>query len=289
MRAELVATIARMRELTAAARRQSRAVACVPTMGALHAGHGALIERARAAADVVVVTIFVNPMQFDRKDDYEQYARQLDADREFCDERNVDTIFAPPAEEMYPEPSATFVEVPDLGARLCGAFRPGHFRGVATVVAKLFHIVQPDLAFFGEKDAQQLAIIRQMVRDLNFPVEIAPVPTVREPDGLALSSRNQRLTAEQRRMAPALFRALSEGRRSIAGGERQAVKVKAAALEVLESEPGIRVEYVEVVDARMQPVDHITGDALLMAAVWIGTTRLIDNVGCSGLHGLFVP
>ena len=157
------------------------------------------------------------------------------------------------------------------------------------MVAKLFHIVQPDLAFFGEKDAQQLAIIRQMVRDLNFPVEIAPVPTVREPDGLALSSRNQRLTAEQRRMAPALFRALSEGRRSIAGGERQAVKVKAAALEVLESEPGIRVEYVEVVDARMQPVDHITGDALLMAAVWIGTTRLIDNVGCSGLHGLFVP
>ena len=207
MRTELVTTIAHIRELISTARRGARSVACVPTMGALHAGHGALIERARAASDVVVVTIFVNPIQFDRRDDYEQYARHLDADRKFCDARNVDIVFAPSAEEIYPESIATFVEVPDLAHHLCGAFRPGHFRGVATVVAKLFNIIQPDTAYFGEKDAQQLAIIRQMVRDLNFAVDILPVPTMREPDGLALSSRNQRLTPEQRRMAPTLFRA----------------------------------------------------------------------------------
>lgn len=158
MKSELVTTIAELRERIAAARRERHSVGCVPTMGALHAGHGALIEQARAAADVVVVTIFVNPIQFDRKDDYEQYARHLDADREFCDARGVDIIFAPPVEEMYPEPSATFVEAPELARYLCGAFRPGHFRGVATVVAKLFNIVQPDTAYFGEKDGQQLAI-----------------------------------------------------------------------------------------------------------------------------------
>jgi pantoate--beta-alanine ligase len=280
MKTELVTTIAAMREHIAAARRQGRSVACVPTMGALHAGHGALIDRARATFDVVVVTLFVNPIQFDRKDDYEQYARRLDADREYCAARNVDFIFAPSAGEMYPEPLATFVDVPDLARHLCGAFRPGHFRGVATVVAKLFNIVQPDAAYFGEKDAQQLAIIQRMVRDLNFSVEIVPVATVREPDGLALSSRNQRLSPEQRRMAPALFRALTEGQRSVAGGERQAANVKAAVLKVLEGEPGIRVEYVEIVDAGMQPVDAISAGVRLVAAVWIGSTRLIDNLLC---------
>jgi pantoate--beta-alanine ligase len=228
----------------------------------------------------MVVTIFVNPIQFDRRDDYEQYARHLDADRKFCDARGVDIVFAPSAEEMYPESIATFVEVPDLARHLCGAFRPGHFRGVATVVAKLFNIIQPDTAYFGEKDAQQLAIIQQMVRDLNFAVGIVPVPTMREPDGLALSSRNQRLTPEQRRTAPALFRALTEGQRLIAGGERQAVKVKARVLNVLESQAGARVEYVEIVDPRMEPVNYISGDVRLVAAVWFGSTRLIDNLLC---------
>jgi pantoate--beta-alanine ligase len=250
-------------------------------MGALHAGHGALIERARAAADVVVVTVFVNPIQFDRSDDYRAYARFLDADREFCRARNVDMVFAPSPEEMYPEPLATFVEAPDLARHLCGAFRPGHFRGVATVVAKLLHIIQPDTAWFGEKDAQQLAIIRQMVRDLNFPVEIVSVPTVREPDGLAMSSRNQRLTPAERRQAPTLFRALNEGQRLIAEGERQAEAVKAAVLRLLEGQPGVRVEYVEIVDSRMQPVACISGEARLVAAVWFGATRLIDNLLCS--------
>jgi pantoate--beta-alanine ligase len=280
MKTQLVTSIAQMRERILAARRGAHSVACVPTMGALHAGHGALIERARAASDVVVVTIFVNPIQFDRQDDYERYARHLEADREFCDARNVDIVFAPSAEEMYPEPIATFVDVPDLAQHLCGAFRPGHFRGVATVVAKLFHIIQPDTAYFGEKDAQQLAVIQQMVRDLNFAIEIVPVPTLREPDGLALSSRNQRLAPEERRMAPTLFRALTEGQGSIAGGERQSAKVKARVLQVLASKPGIRVEYVEIVDPRMQPVDHISADVRLVAAVWLGSTRLIDNLLC---------
>lgn len=280
MRAELVTTIARMRERIAAERRLGRTVACVPTMGALHAGHGTLIDRARAASDVVVVTIFVNPIQFDQKADYEQYARHLEADHAFCDARRVDVVFAPSAAEMYPETISTFVEVPDLARHLCGAFRPGHFRGVATVVAKLFHIVQPDTAYFGEKDAQQLAVIQQMVLDLNFAVEIVPVPTVREADGLALSSRNHRLTPEQRRIAPALFCALTEGRSTIAAGERQAVSIKAAVLQVLESEPALRLEYLEVVDSRMQPVATITGDVRLVAAVWCGGTRLIDNVLC---------
>ena len=281
MRAQLVSAIAGVREWSGAARRRGRSIACVPTMGALHAGHGALIEAARAAADLVVVTVFVNPLQFDRQDDYERYARRLNADRDFCDGRGVDLIFAPSAEEMYPEPATAFVEVPDLARHLCGAFRPGHFRGVATVVAKLFHIVQPDIACFGEKDAQQLAIIQRMTRDLNFGIEILPVPTVREQDGLALSTRNQRLTPEERRAAPALFRALTEGRRLIAAGERSAATVNAAVLAVLGSAPAIRVEYVEVVDARMQPLDPIAGDVRLMAAVWLGSTRLIDNLQAS--------
>ena len=211
-------------------------------------------------------------------------ACNIEADRLFCEARGVDAVFAPAAEEMYPEPAGTFVEVPEVAQHLCGAFRPGHFRGVATVVAKLFHIVQPDTAYFGEKDAQQLAVIGQMVCDLNFPVRIVPVPTVREPDGLALSSRNQRLSPEERRIAPALYQALTAGRDLIAGGERDASKVKAAALRALASEPGIRLEYLEVVDTRMQPVERIAGVVRLAAAAWIGSTRLIDNVAC-GVEG----
>lgn len=280
MKTEVITTIKDLRDRIASARRQGHSIGCVPTMGALHAGHGVLIQRARAGSDVVVVTIFVNPIQFDRKDDYERYSRQLGADREFCEARCVNIIFAPSAEEMYPEASKTFVDVLELAQHLCGAFRPGHFRGVSTVVAKLFNIVQPDSAYFGEKDAQQLAIIRQMVDDLNFPVEIVPVPTVREPDGLALSSRNERLTPEQREIASTLYRALTAGRCLAVNGEDRAQNVKDAARQILDAEPGIRVEYVEVVDARMQPVEHMVTEARLVAAVWIGTTRLIDNVLC---------
>ncbi|HEX6546123.1 MAG TPA: pantoate--beta-alanine ligase [Bryobacteraceae bacterium] len=277
---EIVNSIVQLRHRLSSLRREGRSIGCVPTMGALHAGHGALIEKARVSSDIVVVTIFVNPLQFDRRDDYERYARTFEVDSRFCDERGVDIIFAPSAEEMYPELMATYVEAPEITQYLCGAFRPGHFRGVATVVTKLFNIVQPDTAYFGEKDAQQLALIQRMVRDLNFPIEIVPVPTVREQDGLALSSRNQRLTAEERAAAPILFRALSEGRRFIESGEREAAKVKAVALGVIAREPLVKVEYFEAVDERMQPVERIQGDVRLAVAAWLGSTRLIDNVLC---------
>lgn len=278
MSIEIVTTIAHMRELIGAARRQGRTVGCVPTMGALHAGHGALIERARAAADVLVVTIFVNPIQFDRQQDYQAYVTDADADRRFCEERNVDIIFAPPATEMYPQPLETFVEVPELARYLCGAFRSGHFRGVATVVAKLFHIVQPDVACFGAKDLQQFAVIRRMLHDLNIPVKLIEVETVRESDGLALSSRNARLTPEERAIAPLLFRALHAGQQLLAGGERRAGKARQVALDILEAESRLRVEYLEVVDSDMKPVASVSGAVWIAAAVWLGSTRLIDNL-----------
>jgi pantoate--beta-alanine ligase len=238
------------------------------------------MEQARAASDVVVATIFVNPLQFDRRDDYERYARTFEADCQFCAGHGVDIVFAPSAEEMYPEPMATYVEAPEITQYLCGAFRPGHFRGVATVVSKLFNIVQPDTAYFGEKDAQQLALIQRMVRDLNFPIEIVPVATVREHDGLALSSRNQRLTSDERKAAPILFEALSESKRLILSGERQVAKVKQAALAVIGREPLVKVEYFEAADEQMQPVGEIQDEVRLLVAAWLGSTRLIDNVLC---------
>lgn len=281
MRPEPIQTIASMRERVAAQRKLGRSIGLVPTMGALHAGHGALIDRAREGAGYVTVSIFVNPIQFDRRDDFTAYARDLERDLAFCEEHGVDAVFAPPAEEMYPGPPGTFVEVPELQAHLCGPFRPGHFRGVATVVAKLLHIVAPDKAWFGEKDAQQLAIIKRMVLDLNMPVEIVSVATVREADGLALSSRNQRLSAEERRIAPALFRALTAGQRNVLAGCGSAAEVRNEVLRELQSEPQLRPEYVEVVDpASMSPVEQISGPVRIAAAVWLGATRLIDNVYC---------
>ncbi|MBI4889160.1 MAG: pantoate--beta-alanine ligase [Acidobacteria bacterium] len=277
----LVNTIAEVRARVAAARRAGRSIGCVPTMGALHAGHGALMERARAECGTVVATIFVNPIQFDVQADYDRYARNLPADLAFCGERGVDMVFAPALEEMYPAPAGTFVDVPETAQYLCGQHRPGHFRGVATVVAKLLHIVQPDFAYFGEKDAQQLAVIERMVEDLNFPVSVVSVPTVREADGLALSSRNERLTAEQRRAAPALYRALQSARQAIADGVRNAETVKGAALPALAAEPLLRVEYFEVVDPRsFHPVAEVAGGVRIATAVWAGSTRLIDNVFC---------
>jgi pantoate--beta-alanine ligase len=281
MKTRLLRTISQVREYTFGIRQRGLKVGCVPTMGALHAGHGSLIDHARAESDAVVVTIFVNPIQFDRKDDYERYAKGLESDLTFCELRDVDAVFTPSVEEMYPEPIATFVDSLDLSNYLCGASRPGHFRGVATVVAKLFNIVQPDAAFFGEKDAQQLAVIQQMARDLNFPIRIVAVPTVRESDGLALSSRNQRLTPEERLNAPAIYQALTEGRRMIENGEWQAEQVKTTLLNRLAGQPAFRVEYVDIVDPKtMQPVDSISGDVRIAAAVWVGSTRLIDNVLC---------
>ena len=276
MKPELVRSIeaarARSREL-----RQKGRLGFVPTMGALHRGHGALIEQARSECAAVAVSIFVNPIQFDRKEDYQRYTRNLPADVAFCADLGVDLIFAPEVEEMYPTEQKTFVEITDLSSHFCGQFRPGHFRGVATVVAKLFHIIQPDIAYFGEKDIQQLTIVRKMAEDLNFPLAISSVATVREPDGLALSSRNERLTAEERRLAPALFQALECTRKAIEAGEGVS-EAKQKGLAILQKIPQMHVEYFEIANPDMQPVSEITGPVRVLAAVWLGQTRLIDNV-----------
>jgi pantoate--beta-alanine ligase len=251
-------------------------------MGALHTGHGRLIETARRESCCVVVSIFVNPIQFDRSDDYSRYPRTLPGDLEFCAARGVDIVFAPSTEEMYPGAQRAFVEVNEISDQLCGPFRPGHFRGVATVVLKLLNIVQPDRSYFGEKDAQQIAVIRQLVKDLNVPVEILEVPTVREADGLALSSRNQYLTAEERSIAPTLYRALQAAMALISAGTTCTAEIKREALRVFDAHPDVRVEYLEIVSAGdMLPVEQVTGPVRVAGAVWIGKTRLIDNVLCT--------
>ncbi len=279
MSAQLIHTVAGVREAVARCRGAGKTIGLVPTMGALHAGHGRLIETARAACGAVAVSVFVNPIQFDRADDYERYPRTLATDAAFAEARGADLVFAPEIAEMYPRRQRAYVDVEALTAHLCGQFRPGHFRGVATVVAKLLNIVQPDRAYFGQKDAQQLAVIRRMVADLNLPIEIVGVPTVREPDGLALSSRNQHLSAEERAAAPLLYRSLLAAEAAIASGERDPEQAKQPALAVLAPEPRLRVEYFEIVDPEeLQPVAEIAGPVLIAAAAWLGATRLIDNL-----------
>ena len=281
MTAQVISSIQELRRTLALIRTTGKSIGLIPTMGALHAGHGRVIETARRENGCVVVSIFVNPIQFDRSDDYDRYPRPLSSDVEFCSRLGVDFVFAPSVEEMYPRPQRAFVEVTKVTEHLCGQFRPGHFRGVATVVLKLLNVVQPDRAYFGEKDAQQLAVIRRLVADLNVPVTTVEVPTLREADGLALSSRNQHLSPEERRIAPALSRALETARGLISAGEAQAASVKREALRVLSEQPGVRVEYLEIVDPDdMQPVEEIAGPVRVAGAIWIGKTRLIDNVLC---------
>lgn len=248
----------------------------VPTMGALHAGHARLLELARAENETVVASIFVNPLQFDRPDDLARYPRTLEADLEICSAQGVDVVFAPGPQDLYPKPQRAFVEVPELENTLCGAFRPGHFRGVCTVVMKLFQIVRPARAYFGEKDAQQLAILRRMALDLNVPIEIVPVATVREPDGLALSSRNRHLSPEERSIAPRLYSALKDIVTALDEGERSVGRLRSIAERVM---AGIRVEYFEFVDTdTLRPVEVVEREVLIAGALWLGTTRLIDNV-----------
>jgi pantoate--beta-alanine ligase len=254
-------------------------IGLVPTMGALHAGHVRLMEIARRESDVLAVSIFVNPLQFGPNEDYSRYPRTLSHDLEICERNNVDLVFAPSVEEMYPLPQLTSVEVGRLSEHLCGKFRPGHFRAVATVVMKLLNIIQPQRAYFGEKDIQQLTIIRRMVADLNLNVTIVGVPIVRETDGLALSSRNKYLSAEERKVAPALYRALQEAVNRIRAGEKDASKVREAALEVLANSRLIRVEYFEIVDPEeLQPLATISAPVRIAGAIWLGATRVIDNV-----------
>jgi pantoate--beta-alanine ligase len=275
MNTEIISSITALRHRLFLSRERGRSIGLVPTMGALHAGHLRLIGRAREECRIVVVSIFVNPIQFNRQEDLEHYPRTLESDAQRCSEAGVDLIFAPTAEEMYPDAISTVVDVPSVSAHLCGPHRPGHFRGVATVVMKLLQIVQPGYAYFGEKDAQQLAVIRRMVGDLNVPAVIVPVATVREPDGLALSSRNQRLTPEERQIAPMLYRALEIAAQEIRQGEAGIEKARG----FLQSEPRIRLEYLEVVDpAGMQPAKGIDLPVLVAIAAWIGEVRLIDNL-----------
>jgi pantoate--beta-alanine ligase len=268
-----------VREALESARKSDTVIGLVPTMGALHAGHEALIQAARKESGVVVVSIFVNPLQFGPNEDYTRYPRALPQDLEICQRHGTDLVFTPSVEEMYPLPQLTFTEVTRVSEHLCGAFRPGHFRGVATVVLKLFNIVQPGRAYFGEKDMQQLAVIRRMVGDLNAPITVVGVATVREADGLAISSRNQYLNPAERRAAPVLYRALQEAVNRVRSGERDAAKIREAGIAVLSKEPLVRVEYLEVVDpAEMQPLASVSGTVRIAAAVWIGSTRLIDNL-----------
>ena len=253
----------------------------MPTMGALHAGHVRLIEQARSECGCIVVSIFVNPSQFDRAGDLDRYPRTLQADLDVCADASVDVVFAPAAEEMYPTAAECAVEVGRIADHLCGRHRPGHFRGVATVVLKLLQIVRPNRAYFGEKDAQQLAVIRHLVRDFNVPVRIEGVPTVRDIDGVALSSRNERLSPEERVLARSLHGALSEARRHISASERDPGRVTAAASLQFPQDGRLRLEYLEVVDPEhIQPVERIEGPVLVAGALWVGSTRLIDNLMC---------
>ena len=277
----LVASISGLREYLVA-RRTLGPVGLVPTMGALHEGHATLIREARAGNATVVVSIFVNPLQFDRQEDLERYPRTLEADAALCETLGVDVVFAPTAAEMYPEPLMMGVTVGRLGDHLCGPSRPGHFAGVATVVLKLLQIVQPDRAYFGEKDAQQLAVIRRLVTDFNLPVTIVGMPTIREADGLAMSSRNRRLTPEGRRAALALVRALTATTRAIIEGVADAAAARAAGQQEVREEDAVRLEYLEIVDpATMQPVDQVRGPVLVAGALWADGVRLIDNMPAS--------
>jgi pantoate--beta-alanine ligase len=277
---QLIETIAGLRDsLARNATEREGSTALVPTMGALHAGHAALINQARRDNASVVVSIFVNPLQFDNQDDLARYPRTLDADVAMCRELGVDVVFAPSPAEVYPQPLECSVDVGRLADHLCGKFRPGHFRGVATVVLKLFEMVQPQCAYFGEKDAQQLAIVRRLVRDFNVPVSIVEVATVREADGLALSSRNRRLSGDERALAVALYRALVEARQQIAHGARDAGGIRAAAIATIPHTPRVKLEYLEIVDPEtMQPVEEVGGAVRVAGAMWVGNTRLIDNL-----------
>ena len=258
-------------------------IAFVPTLGALHEGHLSLIRAARKRVGrrgIVVVSIYVNPTQFGPREDLRKYPRSFERDRKLCAAAGADAIFAPSDREMYPKGFSTFVEETQLAKRLEGASRPGHFRGVCTVVAKLFQIVQPDIAIFGQKDFQQQAVIRQMVCDLNFPIRIVVHPTVRERDGLAMSSRNVYLSNQQRRSAVALNQALTLAQKMVRGGERHAATIRAAMSHLIRRAPEARIDYIELADAQtLEPVRAVArGKTISLLAVYIGKTRLIDNV-----------
>jgi pantoate--beta-alanine ligase len=272
-------TIAETRTACARIRQTGKTLGLVPTMGALHQGHLSLVRAAQASCDAVAVSIFVNPTQFGPKEDFASYPRTLEEDCRTLEAAGVDVVFAPSVQEMYPSGASTFVEVAGVSDRLDGASRPGHFRGVATVVAKLFNIFTPERAFFGQKDAAQVAVLRKMVRDLQFSVQLEVCPIVREPDGLAMSSRNRNLSLEQRRQALVLSRTLQAVLDQVLKGERESAKLLADAVEVLNGEAGVQIDYCRIVDPdTLEDIPNVDRGALVAVAARVGTTRLIDNL-----------
>jgi pantoate--beta-alanine ligase len=277
---EVAKTIKSVRAAIKAARKSGRTIGLVPTMGALHRGHISLIERSSKHGDFVVVSIFVNPTQFGPKEDLAKYPRPLREDLRICEDHGVDVVFVPDAEEMYREEELTWVNVDKISESLCGRFRPGHFRGVATVCAKLFNIVQPDIAYFGQKDAQQLAVIRRMVADLNFPLKIVGCPTVREADGLALSSRNRYLSPQQRKDTTCIYRSLKTAHEMIKVGQTNPKTIASKVRKIITAAKSLSsIDYISIVDAEtFQDVSRVTGKVLIAIAARFGSTRLIDNL-----------
>jgi len=276
---EVLETVEAIRSLVKAARSHGKTIGLVPTMGALHIAHISLIEAAVKQSDFVVLSIFVNPTQFGPAEDFQKYPRPFDADLEICKKAGVHIVFAPTTEQMYGSENLTWVSVEKLTEPLCGQFRPEHFRGVTTICAKLFNIVEPDVAFFGQKDAQQAIVIKRMVADLNMPLQIIVCPTVREPDGLAVSSRNKYLTEQQAKDATSIYKSLQQCRRTIEAGITDTQQIVTEMRIILQQAPSIEIEYISIVDAEtLQSLDHVSGKILAAVAVRIGPARLIDNI-----------
>lgn len=276
---EIVNRIQRMKEVIKDIKKDNKTIGFVPTMGCLHQGHLSLVREARRMSDYVIVSIFVNPKQFGPNEDYEKYPRNITKDAEILSQENVDYVFYPAVEEMYPENYRTYVIVEDLSDKLCGKSRPGHFKGVATIVIKLLNIIQPNFAFFGQKDAQQSIIIKRMIRDLNLDTEIIILPIVREPDGLAMSSRNLYLNPEERKAATVLFKSLQAAKELIKDGEKKASKIIERIKKIIADEPLAKIDYIEVVDLdNLNPMKSLDKTALIAIGVYIGETRLIDNI-----------
>lgn len=273
-------TINSTRKHIASLKRQDKLVGLVPTMGYLHQGHLSLVRQAKKDCDIVVVSIFVNPLQFGPKEDLKKYPRDIKRDCQMLEREEVDALFYPSAKDMY-KGEVAFIDVGRLGNILCGKTRPGHFRGVATVVNKLFNIIQPDISYFGQKDSQQLTIIKKMVSDLNISVKIKGMPIVRERSGLAMSSRNSYLTDKEKQDALVLYKSLKLAKALISGGQKNSLTIKDKMRKLIDSIPSVKIDYIEIVNPdNLEPLDEVTGKVLIMLAVWVGKTRLIDNILC---------
>ena len=276
---KIIDSIQRMHTMVKILKKEGKSIGFVPTMGYLHDGHMSLMKAARSHTDTVVLSIFVNPLQFAPSEDFDKYPRDLPRDEDMARRAGVDIIFYPKKEEMYPEGYCTYVEVNGLTEGLCGASRPGHFKGVTTVVAKLFSIVRPDMAYFGQKDAQQAIVLKRMVDDLNMGIDVKILPIVREKDGLAMSSRNVYLLAQERKDAVVLYESLKKAEEAVKQGERDPKAIVKAVSEMIRKKPSARIDYIAVVDTKnLRELKTISGEALVALAVFIGSTRLIDNI-----------